>query len=192
MPGLPIRLLPEIGACIQCRDILEPRPILQLSSKSRILIASQAPGRMAHESGIPFMDASGRRLREWLGLSEAAFYDADNIAILPMAFCFPGTGRQGDLPPPPVCAERWREQCLAVLHEVELTLLIGKYAQSWHLGPAFKTVTDAVQSWQHFAPGMLPLPHPSPRNAPWVRRHPWFEAELIPVLQNRVAEILYK
>ncbi len=185
-------LIATIRGCTICRDSLDPNPIIQLAPVAKILIASQAPGRIAHESGVPFQDASGRRLRQWLGLSEDHFYNPDNVAILPMAFCFPGGGRQGDLPPPVACAERWRQECLDLLQGVELTLLIGQYAQAWHLGPRFQSVTETVSGWEAFAPAVFPLPHPSPRNTPWIKRHPWFEEELVPALQGRVSRVLYK
>ena len=187
-----MELVAEIRRCRECLDTLTPNPIVQLDRDARILIAGQAPGRVAHEAGIPFLDASGRRLRDWMGITETDFNDAHNVAILPMAFCYPGKGSQGDLPPPGVCADRWRDRALAALARVELTLLIGGYAQAWHLGVQHQSVTDTVSGWREHLPGVVPLPHPSPRNTAWLRRNPWFEASLVPALQARVQEILYK
>lgn len=179
-------LLNEIRACRDCAGQLEPNPIVQLAADSKIIIASQAPGRVAHETGIPFQDASGRRLREWLGVTEAEFYEPANFAILPMAFCFPGSGKSGDLPPPRHCAERWRQRCLDTMAGAEIVLLVGQYAQAWHLGPSFTSLTETVADWEAYAPRLFPLPHPSPRNTPWLRRNPWFEASLLPMLRERV------
>lgn len=183
-------IVDRIRACRDCAATLEPNPIVQLDPAARILIASQAPGRVAHESGVPFMDASGRRLREWLGISESRFYDPSAVAIVPMAFCFPGSGRQGDLAPPPACAARWRAEALAELAGIRLTLLVGQYAQRWHLGEDFVSLTDSVTRWREFAPSVFPLPHPSPRNTPWLRRHPWFESALLPSLKAQVQTVL--
>lgn len=160
-----------------------------MGSKARILIAGQAPGRRVHESGIPFDDVSGDRLRDWLGIDRDTFYDATRIAILPMGFCYPGTGKNGDLPPRPECAPAWREQLLAAMPEVRLTLVLGQYAQAWHLeGRA--TVTAAVLDWKRYWPSALPLPHPSPRNQRWLARNRWFEAEVLPMLRRRVGRLL--
>ena len=158
--------------------------------KARILIAGQAPGRKVHETGVPFNDASGDRLRAWLGVSRDVFYDARKVAILPMGFCYPGTGRSGDLPPRPECAPQWRAPLLAQLKNLQLTLVIGQYAQAWHLPDEGSSLTEIVQAWRKHWPETVPLPHPSPRNNLWLKRNPWFEAELIPVLQARVATIL--
>ena len=185
-------LLAEVRDCTLCAAHLPlgPRPILQLHPRARILIAGQAPGRKVHESGVPFADASGDRLREWLGLSPEVFYDPRHVAILPMGFCFPGTGKSGDLPPRPECAPAWREQLVRHLKNLKLTLVIGQYAQTYHLPNAGASVTDTVLSWREHWPNVVPLPHPSPRNNIWLRRNPWFERELLPVLQARVAEVL--
>lgn len=161
-----------------------------MDQRARILVASQAPGRKAHQSGKPFADASGDRLRSWLGLTSAEFYDPSLIAILPMAFCFPGTGRSGDNPPRPECALRWREQLLQQLTNLELTLVIGRYALAYHLPGGAATVTRAVEDWHKYWPGTVPLPHPSPRNNRWLRRNPWFEEQLLPRVQARVSEVL--
>jgi uracil-DNA glycosylase len=169
----------------------EPRPVVWFDGSARILIASQAPGLRVHEAGKPFWDASGRRLRDWLGLDEATFYDRDRVAIVPMAFCFPGYDASGsDLPPPRVCAEKWRERVLSRLSGVRLTLLIGGDAQKWHLGAAAPGgVTASVAGWREH-PDVIALPHPSWRNTGWLKRNPWFEADGVPHLRARVAEAL--
>jgi uracil-DNA glycosylase len=163
--------------------------VLQAHPAARILIASQAPGRRVHASGVPFDDPSGERLRAWLGLSREEFYDVRRVAILPMGFCFPGSGRSGDLPPRPECAPAWRQPLLDGLDRVRLTLVIGRYAQDWHLGGG-GSVTDAVLGWSRHWPDVVPLPHPSPRNKVWLLRNPWFEAELLPSLRKRVRSVL--
>jgi uracil-DNA glycosylase len=187
-----ISLLRDIRACTICSSQLPlgARPILQFHPEARILIAGQAPGRKVHESGIPFADASGNRLREWLGLTPASFYDPETVAILPMGFCFPGTGNSGDLPPRPECAAAWREQLLSLLPRLQLTIVIGQYAQAYHMGTKGGSVTGTVAAWRDHWPDLVPLPHPSPRNNIWILRNPWFERELIPALQARVAEVL--
>ena len=191
MSSLPA-LLDEIRRCTLCSQHLPlgPRPVLQAGAKARILIASQAPGRKVHASGKPFTDASGDRLREWLDMSPEVFYDADKVAIVPMGFCYPGTGPGGDLPPRPECAPAWRHRLLAGLPDIELTLLIGRYAIDWHLPDADPTLTATVQRWREHWPAVVPLPHPSPRNGLWLRRNPWFAQELLPRLRERVAEVL--
>lgn len=185
-------LLSEIRACTICTPHLPlgPRPVVQLSAKARVLIAGQAPGRKVHESGVPFDDASGNRLREWLGVTREVFYDPKQFALVPMGFCFPGTGRSGDLPPRPECAQAWREQLLGHLRQVELTLVLGQFAQTYHFGKSSSSLTDLVKSWRSHWPQMVPLPHPSPRNNLWLRRNPWFETELLPPLRERVSELL--
>ena len=185
-------LLSEVRACTICKDHLPlgPRPVLQFHPKARILIAGQAPGSKVHGSGVPFDDASGNRLREWLGVTPDVFYDPKQIAILPMGFCFPGTGKSGDLPPRPECAPAWRTQLLARLRRLEITLVLGKYAQLYHLDETSSSLTELVKSWRNYWPSIVPLPHPSPRNNLWLSRNPWFAAELLPVLRERVAEIL--
>jgi uracil-DNA glycosylase len=186
------RLLNEVRSCTLCSEHLPlgPRPVLQLHPEAKILVSGQAPGRKVHESGVPFTDASGDRLRAWMGLDSEAFYDPQQIAILPMGFCFPGTGKSGDLPPRPECASQWREDLLSLLPNLRLTLVIGQYAQRYHLPNASKSVTTTVQNWREHWPDVVPLPHPSPRNNLWLRRNPWFEQELIPVLRVRVKQIL--
>jgi uracil-DNA glycosylase len=185
------RLLAEIRACQLCSAHLAHgvRPVLQASTRSRLLIVSQAPGRKVHLSGIPFDDVSGDRLRDWLGIDKATFYDAQRIAIVPMGFCFPGSARGADLPPRRECAPAWQPRLLPLLTRIDLTLAIGRYAQVGMLGEQAATnLTDTVREWRtHLARGMLPLPHPSPRNQLWVKRNPWFAQELLPVLRERVA-----
>ncbi|MFK2929803.1 uracil-DNA glycosylase family protein [Dyella agri] len=180
----------RIRACRLCEAHLPlgPRPVLQASPQSRLLIVSQAPGRKVHDTGIPFNDVSGDRLRDWLGIDKPVFYDADKIAIVPMGFCFPGTGKGGDLPPRPECAPAWHPHLLPRLTQVRLTLAIGQYAQAGLLGQRRgRTLTDTVLAWrEHLAHGVLPLPHPSPRNQLWLKRNPWFEAALLPELRRQV------
>jgi uracil-DNA glycosylase len=157
---------------------------------ARILIAGQAPGMRVHKAGRPFADPSGDRLRRWMGVTPDHFYDRDRIAIVPMAFCFPGYDAGGsDLPPPRICAETWRARVMAALGQVDLCLLVGAHAQRWHL-PGRDGVTARVRAWRDHAPGVFPLPHPSWRNTAWLSKNPWFEAELIPALRHRVKEVL--
>lgn len=185
-------LLAEVRACTLCAEHLPlgPRPVLQMHASARILIAGQAPGRKVHETGIPFDDASGDRLRNWLGVSREVFYDARQVAILPMGFCFPGTGKSGDLPPRPECAPAWRVPLLSHLKRLKLTLVIGQYAMAYHLPHEAGALTEIVQAWQKYWPHTVPLPHPSPRNNRWLKRNPWFEKDLLPLLQSRVSGIL--
>ncbi len=185
-------LLAKVHACTLCAEHLAHgvRPVLQINPKAQVLIASQAPGRKVHETGVPFDDASGDRLREWLGVTREVFYDAEQIAILPMGFCFPGTGKSGDLPPRPECAPVWRGQLLRHLSHIEVTLLVGKYAQANYLNGAQSSLTETVRAWQSYGPSIIPLPHPSPRNNIWLSRNPWFDKELLPVLRRRVCELL--
>jgi uracil-DNA glycosylase len=189
-------LLDELLGCRRCAEALPlgPRPIVQLHPEARVLIASQAPGRIAHERGVPFQDPSGRRLRTWMGVDEVTFYDPRCIAILPMGFCYPGAGPGGDAPPRPECAPFWRRPVLDALAGIRLTLLIGRHAQDGHLPTRPSSVAAAVQ--RGFAgdaaeqEAVLCLPHPSPRNNRWLARHPWFERELVPQLRDRVAAAL--
>ena len=182
-------LLREVRACKICSTNLPlgPRPVLQCHASARILIVGQAPGRKVHESGIPFQDASGERLRSWLGITSEIFYDERRVALLPLGFCFPGTGVSGALPPRPDRAPAWRNELLYHLRSVQLTLVIGQFAQDYHLPNAGSSVTEVVQSWRMHLPSVIPLPHPSPRNNRWLAQNPWFEAELLPVLRKRVA-----
>ena len=185
-------LLAQVRECTICapRLSLGPRPVLQAHEDSRVLIAGQAPGRRVHASGVPFDDPSGDRLREWMGVDRETFYDPRSVAILPMGFCYPGSGRSGDLPPRAECAPAWRAQLLARLPKLRLTLVLGAYAQAWHLPDVDTTVTDTVARWRDFLPAIIPLPHPSPRNRIWLRRNPWFEEEVLPVLRERVRQSL--
>ncbi len=185
-------LLTEVRACTACAAHLPhgPRPIVQAHAAARILIAGQAPGRKVHDSGIPFNDASGERLRDWLGIPREVFYDARRIALVPMGFCFPGTGRSGDLPPRAECAPRWRAPLISHLKNLRLTLAVGQYAQAHHLPHNGASLTEAVRAWRQDWPHLLALPHPSPRNNLWLKRNPWFERELLPALRARVAEVL--
>ena len=186
-------LLEEVRSCRLCAAHLPhgPWPVLQFHPNARILIAGQAPGRRVHESGTPFDDASGDRLRDWMGVTREQFYDPGMIAILPMGFCYPGTGKSGDLPPRPECAPAWRETLLARLKFLRLTLVLGRYAQDYHLGKTGASLTETVKSWRQYWPVAVPLPHPSPRNNLWLRRNAWFESELIPALRERVAQALF-
>jgi uracil-DNA glycosylase len=186
----------RIAACRLCapRFLLTatrhaPRPVVWFRPGARLLIASQAPGARAHESGIPFRDASGERLRTWMEVTEAEFYDLDRVAIVPMGFCFPGYDAVGsDIPPPAICAQTWRGEALSVLPDLRVTLLVGGAAQAWHLGKG--GVTERVRNWQSHAPGLFALPHPSWRNTAWIRKNPWFADEVLPALQARVREAL--
>lgn len=195
----PHPLVAQIEACRLCADRFaatatahEPRPVVWFGTGARLLIVGQAPGARVHGSGRPFTDPSGDRLRDWMGVGENVFYDRTRVAIVPMAFCFPGYDAKGaDLPPPKICADTWRARVMEALRTVRLTLVIGRYAQAWHLGPGAKHgVTATVARWRDFGGAVLPLPHPSWRNTAWLKRNPWFEAELIPVLRGKVAEAL--
>jgi len=185
-------LVRQVRACTLCADVLpcEPRPVVQLSEASRILVVGQAPGRRVHETGLPFNDPSGDRLRQWMGVTRDTFYDESRMAILPMGFCYPGTGKSGDLPPRPECAATWRDALLSRLTNIELTLVIGQYAHAWHIGKPRSSLTENVRAWREYWPRLVPMPHPSPRNNLWLRRNPWFEQEVVPALQNRVSEVL--
>lgn len=192
LPELLPRLLDEIAACRACAGELphEPRPVVRVSPATRLLIAGQAPGRRVHESGLPFDDPSGDRLRDWLGVDRETFYGHPAIGVAAMAFCFPGTNpKGGDYPPPKRCATLWRPRLLEQLPNVELTLLVGSYAQDWQLGRR-GPMTGTVRDWRAHLPDFLPLPHPSWRNTGWLKRNPWFEAEVTPYLRDRVQAIL--
>ncbi len=183
------RLLAAVRACRVCEAHLPlgPRPVLQAGTGARLLIVGQAPGAKVHASGVPWDDASGARLRDWLGIDAETFYDPQQVAILPMGFCYPGRGRGGDLPPRRECAPLWFDALRAQLPHVQLTLLIGQYAQRYFLGTTRKaTLTDTVAAYRDYAPRCFPLPHPSPRNTAWRQRHPWFERAVLPVLRERV------
>lgn len=190
-------LVREITQCRLCADRFgatfsahAPRPVVWFRPTARILIAGQAPGARVHASGRPFTDPSGDRLRDWLGIGETAFYDLSRVAVVPMAFCFPGyDARKADLPPPPVCAKTWHARVMECLADVSLTILVGGHAHKWHMG-AKTPVTQTVSAWRDHAPAVFPLPHPSWRNTAWLKKNPWFEAELLPVLRARVSEVL--
>ncbi len=181
-------LLREVRACRLCEAHLPlgPRPVVQLGGGARILIIGQAPGTRVHNTGIPWNDPSGDTLRRWLEVGREQFYDPELFAIMPMGFCYPGKGKSGDLPPRPECAPTWHQRILDALPHIELTLLIGQYAQRYYLGNRYPTLTETVRHWQEFAPTQLPLPHPSPRNRRWLTQNPWFEQEELPALRERV------
>jgi len=189
-------LADEIRACRLCAvdfaltvTAHDPAPVVWFRPTARLLIAGQAPGLRVHRLGEPFRDASGDRLRDWMGIDAAQFYDLDRVAVVPMAFCFPGYDSKGaDLPPPKRCAATWHQCVMLSLPNIRLKLLIGGAAQQWHLKAS--GVTETVRRWQDFGPEAIPLPHPSWRNTGWLRKHPWFETELLPVLQARVREVL--
>jgi uracil-DNA glycosylase len=180
-------LLTKVRACTACADALPlgPRPILQLSASATIRVASQAPGSKVHESGVPFSDASGGRLREWMGLADDEFYDEKTVAIMPMGFCYPGRAGGGDAPPRPECVHRWRNQLLQLLPELRLTLLIGSYAQQHVLGPG--AMTPRVRGFGDYLPEYFPLPHPSWRSRMWEEKNPWFGQDVLPALRSAVA-----
>ena len=170
----------------------EPRPVLQVSNTARLAVFGQAPGNLVHQSGKPFTDPSGVRLREWMGVSEDEFYDPARLAIIPMGFCFPGyDDKGGDLPPRKECAPAWRDALMDALPNIETAILVGGYAQKYHLAKrAGKTITATVEAWRDFAPQYFPTPHPSWRNNAWLKKNPWFQAELIPVLRKRVRKLI--
>jgi uracil-DNA glycosylase len=188
------RLSQEARACRICEAHLPlgPRPVFRVSATARLLVIGQAPGRLVHETGIPWNDRSGDRLRDWLGLAREVFYDERRIAIVPMGFCYPGTDKNGgDMPPRPECAPAWQARFLALMPRIELTLLVGSYAQAFHLGVARGTsLTETVAAWRDHPDKFLPLPHPSWRNTGWLKRNPWFERELLPILRRRVAGLV--
>lgn len=198
------RLAAEIAACRICRDrprgralSHEPRPVVRLSTAARLCIAGQAPGTRVHATGLPFNDRSGDRLRDWMGVTREEFYDRERVAVVPMGFCFPGQdARGGDLPPRPECRMVWHDRLFAAMPQLELVLAIGLYAQRYHLGDAARgSLSDTVARWRDFLmdarrPRILPMPHPSWRNTGWLKRHPWFEAELVPALRTEVRRLL--
>jgi uracil-DNA glycosylase len=192
-------LLKEIRACDICvKAPLKtplphgPRPIVQASKSARLAVFGQSPGNLVHQTGIPFNDPSGERLRDWMEVSREEFYDERRIAIIPMGFCFPGNdAKGGDLPPRKECAAAWRAQLMDALPNIETTILVGGYAQKWHLGKgAKKTLTETVADWRDFTPAFFPTPHPSWRNTGWLKKNPWFETDLLPVLKRRVRKLL--
>jgi uracil-DNA glycosylase len=197
MNTTPSDLVQRITACRQCAQQFAatatghvPRPVVWFQPQARVLIAGQAPGLRVHQSGRPFDDPSGDRLRDWLGLSRADFYDQSRVAIVPMAFCFPGYDAKGsDLPPPAHCARHWHDEVMTTLDHVQLRVLVGAYAHRWHLGTR-QPVSQTVAGWRAHAPQVFPLPHPSWRNTAWLRKNPWFEAEVLPVLRAAVRRVM--
>lgn len=187
-------LLTEVRACEICKDHLPlgPRPIVRAEASARLMIIGQAPGTRVHGSGVPWDDKSGERLRHWLAVDDDTFYDQSRVAIVPMGFCYPGANpRGGDNPPRPECAPEWHERLRRLLPRIELTLLVGTYAQAYYLGAARrKTMTETVRCWRDYLPGFLPTPHPSWRTTGWLKRNPWFETEVLPELRERVAKLL--
>ena len=186
-------LLQDISKCTICANHLElgPRPVLSASVTSKIVIIGQAPGTAVHKSGIPWDDKSGSNLRTWMNVDEATFYNTNQIAIVPMGFCYPGKGKSGDLPPRSECAPLWHNQVMDSMQNVELILLIGKYAQDYYLEPkSQKNLTETVRNYQHYLPNYFVLPHPSPRNNIWQAKNEWFKLEVIPALQLAVKNIL--
>ena len=187
------KLLKEIRACTVCEKELPlgPRPIVAVSPSSKIAVIGQAPGTAVHQSGIPWDDPSGRRLRNWMGISDEIFYNENQIAIIPMGFCYPGKGKSGDLPPRPECAPLWHKPLFASIQDIKLTLLIGQYAQKYYLGKTMKrTLTETVQNYDEYLPTLLPLPHPSPRNNIWLKKNEWFEKDLVPKLKSIISSAL--
>ncbi len=183
-------LLAAVRGCRACEAHLPlgPRPILQAGATAHILVVGQAPGMRVHETGVPWDDPSGERLRAWMGVEKSAFYDASRVAIIPMGYCYPGRGRSGDMPPRRECATLWLDQLLARLPRIDLTLLVGQYAQRHFLGRRRKnSLAATVRAWREYAPEFIPLPHPSPRNQPWLKQNPWFETELLPMLRTRIS-----
>ena len=186
------QLLREVRGCRICEEHLPlgPNPVLRASHSARLLLIGQAPGTRVHETGIPWNDPSGDRLREWLQIDRELFYDETKIAIIPMGFCYPGKGKSGDLPPRPECAPQWHEKLFNQLPNLKLRLLVGKYAQNYYLGSQRQSLANTVRYYKDCLPDFFPLPHPSPRNIRWFRNNPWFEAEVIPVLRERVSGML--
>lgn len=182
-------ILKEAANCTVCASSLPlgPKPIFQIHPEAKVVIIGQAPGRLAHVSGVPWDDPSGKRLRSWLGVTEEEFYDAKRFAILPMGLCYPGKGKGGDLPPRPECGPLWQDKLLGLMPELELKLLIGSYAQASYLGKTKKrTLTETVWHYENYLPTYFPLPHPSPRNQIFLRKNPWIEAEIVPILQGLI------
>lgn len=185
------KLLKEIEHCQVCQKYLDPNPILSISKQSKIIIIGQAPGRIVHKSGVPWSDKSGDNLRGWLGVDKETFYDTKNFGIMPMGFCFPGTGKSGDLPPRPECAPMWHDKLLKQASSIELIILIGQYAQGYYLKEKAKaTLTETVKNFSKYLPTYFTLPHPSPRNNIWMAKNKWFENKTLPSLKRAVARIL--
>ncbi|OBU15855.1 IclR family transcriptional regulator [Photobacterium aquimaris] len=186
-------ILDRARRCKICHDLpLGPRPIIQAHQQAKLLIIGQAPGIKVHQSGIPWHDASGERLRRWLDLDNETFYDPTQIAIIPMGLCYPGKAKSGDLPPRKICAPHWHPQLLPQLPNIGMTLLIGQYAQQFYLSDKPTTLTATVAAWQQWAPRFIPLPHPSPRNSIWLKKNPWFEADVVPYIRHYVHQHLKK
>jgi len=185
-------LVSRVKECTLCEKHLphRVRPVFQIHPNAKILIAGQAPGKKAHESGVPFDDASGDRLRAWMGVSKEVFYDPIKVAILPMGFCYPGKTKNGDLPPRPECEPAWRKQLLQQLSNIELVLVLGKYAQNYHFSETNCSLTELVKSWETYWPDKIPLPHPSPRNNRWLSKNTWFEDDVIPSLQKKCRQLV--
>jgi uracil-DNA glycosylase len=186
------QLLDEVGLCAVCAADLPfgPRPIVQIGREARILIVGQAPRSKVHASGVPWRDASGERLREWIGIDEKTFYDGKRVAIVPMGFCYPGARASGDLPPRPECAPLWHQRLLSHLPERRLTLLVGVHAQAYYLKGRGKTLTETVRGFRRHMPRFFPLPHPSWRSTIWMKKNPWFQSEALPALREEIAEAM--
>jgi len=186
-------LLEEILGCTICKAHLQlgPNPVLAAHESSKIILIGQAPGLKVHQNGIPWNDMSGRRLRQWLNVTDETFYNAKNIALIPMGFCYPGKGKSGDLPPRKECAEAWHKQLMTKMQKAELVLLVGQYAQKYYIQEqAKRTLTETVSNYEAYLPKYFPLPHPSPRNRFWLSKNPWFEKDVIPKLQQEIARLL--
>lgn len=186
LPILQPGLLAEVRACRICEDTLDPRPVLRLSPQSKVIIIGQAPGTRVHASGIPWDDASGDHLREWLAVDRETFDDVDLFGILPMGFCYPGKGKGGDLPPPKICAQTWHARLLEQVTNPPLLLLVGMHAQAHYLPTRKRTLTETVGAWAEYGPQIMPLPHPAWRSRQWMKRNPWFAAEVLPELRSRI------
>ncbi|MFD2176945.1 uracil-DNA glycosylase family protein [Veronia pacifica] len=186
------QILTEVRSCEHCKASLPlgPRPIVQARETARLLIIGQAPGTRVHASGIPWDDPSGDRLRAWLEMDKSQFYDAEQVAIMPMGFCYPGRGRSGDLPPMPDCAPLWHQRIKEQLPDIKLTLLIGQYAQRYYLNDKPKTLTETVMQYERWLPDFIALPHPSPRNNLWLAKNPWFESKTLPTLRQQISQLL--
>lgn len=187
------KLIKEIKSCTACKKFLEPNPVLSYGKESKIIIIGQAPGRIVHETGIPWNDKSGDNLRNWLGIDKERFYNTKQFGIVPMAFCYPGKGKNGDLPPRPECAPLWHLKIKNQITDVKLTILIGQYAQSYYLrDQAKETLTDTVKNFRTYLPDYFVLPHPSPRNNIWMAKNKWFENDVLPQLRKQITHVLYE